>query len=168
MTPESESRLLRHFGANQSGGTQHHAISIVQEPWHDKEPLHCTAGSGTLARARSSRPKADRADRDLRRQQDSGDLCRTRETKEEEEGAATLPQPGSRREHLRELFEENRRASWVVGPTCILGPTWGLLGASWGHLGVILGPPWGHLGAIVGHLGAILGTVWHVVCGGIS
>ena len=117
-TREREPR--RHFGANQSGGTQHHAISIVQEPWHDKEPLHCTAGSGTLARARTSRPKADRADRDLRRQQDSGDLCRTRETKEEEEGAATLPQPGSRREHLRELFEENRRASWEVGPTCMV------------------------------------------------
>ena len=92
-TREREPR--RHFGANQSGGTQHHAISIVQEPWHDKEPLHCTAGSGTLARARSSRPKADRADRDLRRQQDSGDPCRTRDKRGRRRGgdlAATREQ----------------------------------------------------------------------------
>jgi len=33
-----------------------------------------------------------------------------------------------------------------------LGPSWGVLGASWGRLGVALGPSWGVLGASLGFL----------------
>ena len=48
---------------------------------------------------------------------------------------------------------------WVIW-----GPSWGLSSPFRGHLGSILGPSWGHLGASLGHLVAIL---WPLValCG---